>query len=215
MTNKPREIVRDLEDLERGFRCIVSHEDAGGPCERPATMTVYGLALCEEHGEECAAGAHEELHQDAHDFFDRFDGEHVVGLPNPWVRRAVRDWRATVPAGELAHEERVEGLLLRAFPFRAERVMEGSAGDIADPIPGQRPPYDSWRDDRLDIHAVMRVAHEWGMVWLVEILEHERESVAAQCAYARALTRGDHLEVLERAHRENVESAREVAEKLS
>ncbi len=79
MTNETREIVRDLtEASERGFPCVVAHEDAGGPCGRPATMAVYGLTFCEEHGEECAAGAHEELHQDAQDFFDRFDGEHVV-----------------------------------------------------------------------------------------------------------------------------------------
>ena len=34
------------------------------------------------------------------------------------------------------------------------------------------------------LDKVMRVAHEDGETWLVELLERERESVAAQAAYA-------------------------------
>jgi hypothetical protein len=30
--------------------CTVSHEDAGGQCERSAVMEVYGLFFCEVHG---------------------------------------------------------------------------------------------------------------------------------------------------------------------
>jgi len=215
-TDDAHEIVRYLHDgdPERKFPCVVSHEDAGGPCQRPAATMVYGLAFCEVHGEECAAGAHEDLHQDAHNFFERFDGPHVVPMPNPWVRRALREWRHTVPDGELAHEEQLEALLGRAFPFREELVDGESAGLLADPIRDRRHPVDFWRDHRQEIHAVMRVAHERGMVWLLESLEGERESIAAQCAYALALSRGEHREVLERAHQENVESARKVGELL-
>jgi hypothetical protein len=45
-------------------------------------------------------------------------------------------------------------------------------------------------------------------------LEAEREWAASQCAYAVALERGEHPEVLERARREREESNRKVAERL-
>jgi hypothetical protein len=47
----------------------------------------------------------------------------------------------------------------------------------------------------------------------VETLEAERQGIAAQCAYAVALTRGEHPEVLERALQENEEAARELEER--
>ena len=43
---------------------------------------------------------------------------------------------------------------------------------------------------RLLLCRHMRLAFEEGASWLVEALEEERESVAAQCAYALALERG-------------------------
>jgi hypothetical protein len=214
--DEPREIVRYLEDgdPERGFPCVVSHEHAGGDCKRPAVMAVYGLTFCEEHGEECAAGAFEELHQDAYEFFERLAGPHVPPLGNPLVRAVLRGWGRAIPADELDHEGDTEERLRRAFPLRAELADAESTGLLADPIRGNRHPVDYWRDARHDTHAVMRVAYERGMTWLVERREAERESIAAQCAYATALAAGEHPEVLERAHRENLESSRKVAERL-
>jgi hypothetical protein len=213
MTNHAREVVRHLRDGEPdyGSPCWVGHGGDLEPCKRPSTVRVYGIPLCPEHGEEAAAGAYEEIHQDAHDFFDRYEGTRLVGMPNPWVRRAVGEWRRTVPADEIDHEGRTEEALRRAFPFRADKVCPETALQVANPIPENGHPVDNWRDDRQDIHAVMRVAFDRGMDWLVESLEREREGIAAQCAYAMALTRGEHPEVLERARRENDEAERRVA----
>ncbi len=60
----------------------------------------------------------------------------------------------------------------------------------------------------------MRHAYYSGPHFVVEYLEQQRESIAAQCAYAVALSRGEQPEVLEWAHLENVESARKVGELL-
>ena len=48
--------------------------------------------------------------------------------------------------------------------------------------------------DRLILHRHMRLAFEEGADWLVEMLEEERESVAAQAAYALALERAAGLQ---------------------
>ncbi len=49
-TDAMRYFVRDLDQtdkLERGLPCVVRHPDAGGRCERPATMLVYEGSLHE------------------------------------------------------------------------------------------------------------------------------------------------------------------------
>jgi hypothetical protein len=72
--NDPR-FVRDLDPtggLERGLPCFVHHEDAGGRCERAATMRVYGLAFCEAHGEDVKLGAESQEAHEAWTFFERF-----------------------------------------------------------------------------------------------------------------------------------------------
>ncbi len=212
MTKEPREIVRDLEAAERGFPCVVAHEDAGGPCERPAVMAVYGLAFCEVHGAECANGALEEMYQDAAEFFDRFDTSHVPDIPNPLILQAVRNWWLTLREKDRVSEEETDELLLAAFPFREDRMVPETAGEIADPIPGQDPPYDAWRYHRYETHILMRHAYMLGVTNVVEHLERERESICAQGAFARALTRGEHPEVLERARERNREDARKAAE---
>ncbi len=201
MTRYADEIVRRLQegDVEHGAPCWVGHGPDLEPCKRPSTFRVYGIPLCPDHGEEAALGAYEELHQDAHDFLERFDGPHVVALPNPWVRRAVAGWRETVPADERDHGAKTDAALLAAFPFRADSADPETVGDIADRFFGNGHPVDRWRDERQDIHHLMRVAFARGMTWAVEMLEQEREHAAAQCAYAVALTRGDHPEVLEGA----------------
>lgn len=73
-------LARELDptkDLERGLPCFVHHEDAGEWCERTATMRVYGLCFCDEHGEEARAGALLEAYEDAGDFFERFRNPHA------------------------------------------------------------------------------------------------------------------------------------------
>ena len=201
MTRNADEIVRRLEEGDEGHGapCWVGHGGRLEPCKRPSTFRVYGVPLCPEHGEEAALGAFEEMHQDAHNFLERFDGPWAVDLPNLWVRRVMAEWEHTVPADELAHGERTEAALLGAFPFRADRADPETAGDIADRVFENGHPVDRWRDERQDIHHLMCVAYSRGMTWAVEMLEPEREHAAAQCAYAVALMRGDHPDVLDAA----------------
>ncbi len=95
--NDAREIVRYLEgeELEQGFPCWVGHSEDLEPCKRQSTIRVYGIPLCPDHGEEARNGALEEVHQDASEFFERFDADHVPPLGNPLVRAGVRRWELT------------------------------------------------------------------------------------------------------------------------
>ena len=45
--------------------CFVHHRDAGGWCERPATMEAYEIPFCEVHGAEIKAGILAEIYHDA------------------------------------------------------------------------------------------------------------------------------------------------------
>ncbi len=211
MTNEPREIVRELEtgDDRRGLPCCVGHGEDVEACMRPSMMEVYGLPFCGEHGAECADGALEELHQDAYAFFERFNNPEVPELSNPLVRAGLRGWGLAVPEGLAYSEGRTDELLLAAFPFREDRVFPETAGEVADPIEGQDPPYDAWLHHRHETCALMRHAYTLGLDYAVERLEQARETCAAQAAYALALLQGEHPEVIERAHRENLEDARE------
>ncbi len=65
--NEPRtRMARELDptkDAERNLPCFVHHEDAGGRCEEPAIVEVYGLYFCAAHGDEITLGASLEEHQ--------------------------------------------------------------------------------------------------------------------------------------------------------
>ena len=178
-------------------------------------MKVYGLPFCEVHGEEARDGALEEMHQDADEFFTRFTTSHVPELPNPVLLAAVSRWDLTVPEGLEYSSSGTDELLLAAFPFREDRLIPETAGEIADPIRGQDPPYDAWRYHRYEMHSLMRHAYYSGPHFVVEYLERQRETCASQAAYALALMRGEHPEILERAHQTNVADARKVAEHLA
>jgi hypothetical protein len=151
MTNESHEIVRYLEDGEESFPCWVGHGDDIEACRHPSTMKVYGLPFCEVHGEEARDGALEEMHQDADEFFTRFTTSHVPELPNPVLLAAVSRWDLTVPEGLEYSSSGTDELLLAAFPFREDRLIPETAGEIADPIRGQDPPYDAWRYHRYEI----------------------------------------------------------------
>jgi hypothetical protein len=202
MTNESREIVRYLKetDPEWGFPCRVGHDGGLEPCKRPSTVRVYGLSFCPDHGEEAVCGALQEMHQDANDFFERLLTPMVPPLDNPLLCAVAGRWGLAVPEGlEDVSEDRTEAALLRAYPFRADLVSGETVEEIATPVVGTAPPYDGFRDERYSIHACMRVAYAHRMTYLVEAMEPHRESIASQAAYALALLKGDHPEVLERA----------------
>lgn len=163
----------------------------GEACGRPAAMEVYGIPLCETHGEEAASGALEEI---AHDL-----EEELVRPLNPGVRplsphleHALRRGLGILPEGAI-DDGRAEELLLEAFPLDRGRADAESVLYAEDPDGegrGEREsPHDAFMHDRLLLHRHMRLAFEADADWLVEMLEAEREAVAAQAAYALALER--------------------------
>ncbi len=52
MTNDQDYGLGIMHNVRPGNRCVVSHPDAGGQCERTATMAVWNLLFCEVHGQE-------------------------------------------------------------------------------------------------------------------------------------------------------------------
>ena len=168
-----------------GAPCCVRHRHAGGQCERPAALTVYGLHYCAEHGEECKLAALSEATHDADQFFERFMNGEVRGLGTV-IERSI----AHVSGQLLGWDDgTVDGrdyyaVLVDAYPNTPPKVRglverwerdEGERGPT---------PADVLLDSLEVVHKTMRIAYEGGQTMLVELLEQERQSYAAQCAYA-------------------------------
>ncbi len=185
--NDPR-FVRDLDPtggLQRGLPCFVYHEDAGGHCERTATTRVYGLAFCETHGEEVRAGALLEAYEDADDFFNRLRNPHTPDFTEVIERELL----AAVDRirGERPSDHDYQGALRRAYPDVSEKVRAGVhtwEEDWEADAYRDAPPLDCLLGTLMTMHKLLRLAFEDGESWLVEVLEYEREAVAAQAAYA-------------------------------
>ncbi len=187
MTNPTRHFVRDLDptnELERGLHCCVRHPDAGGRCQRTATIKMYEmLNFCPEHGEEARVGALMELYQDAGYFFDRFRNPHVPDM-NPLVERelAAAIVRMNDEGPSDADHYRA---LSRAYPNPPEKVREIIRRWERDEWnSGGVPPLDLLLDSLQTILKLMRLAHEDGEDWLTEILEYQRQECAARAACA-------------------------------
>ncbi len=189
MTNHETEprFVRDLDqtnELERGLPCVVRHPDAGGRCQRTATVKMYGiLNFCPEHGEQARIGALMELYQDAHHFFDRFRNPRTPAL-NALVEleleAVVNRMRREGPSDD-DHER----ALLRAYPDTPEGVREMIALWAEDERANHGPtPLDLLLDSYYTICKLTRIAFEDGEDWLVEILEDQRQECAARAAFA-------------------------------
>ena len=180
------EIVHRLIQ-ERGYGppCRVDHPDAGGKCERSAVMEVLGMSFCDIHGEEAKYGCLEELSYDADTFLGLFDGaSHVRSLNPEFLGLVRRGFGAEHYQRWIEVEEGTEPALLQAFPLIPERV--DSDTQRWDDKPGYGTPYDTWRQTRLVIHKLMRLACQEGEDWLVWALEEHREMNAAQTAFALA-----------------------------
>ena len=173
----------------RGMTCVVRHQDTGvgeGGCERPATIMVYGLPFCAEHGTEAKVGALEEMYIDAQEFLERFDTGEVAALDNPELLRLIRAAASEAETGVIGAEAATTEALMRAYPFREEHTdLETLSFDYRDPDRGA-PPSEGYRDSRTLICKLMRLAYQGGEEELVRVLELHRESAAAQLAYAVA-----------------------------
>ena len=187
MTNVTRYFARDLDptnELERGLPCVVRHEDAGGHCQRTATVKMYEiLNFCPEHGEEAKVGALMEAYQDAGYFFDRFRNPHVPDF-NAVVEEALVSWAAQLNEKGPKDDDHYWALA-RAYPDAPEREREMILRWERDERANGGPtPADLLLDSYYTICKLMRRAHEDGEDWLVEILEDERQETAARAAFA-------------------------------
>lgn len=182
-----REIAREMAEQElewaSGLPCFVHHADAGGRCERAATMLVYGLPLCEVHGTEARIGALQELYHDASDVLERVDNPHVP-LQNKEAARVLEGAMEgfTAKCRELADTE--NEALLRAYPIIPERMCTETKHYDYGVVNDDLYPEDYFGEARHEVHWFMRQAYEKDMDWLVEVLEYERESISAQAAFA-------------------------------
>lgn len=159
-------------------------------CERPSTMEVYGLPMCEAHGEECASLAMEEVAHDLENELMRPLNDTVRGV-SPHIEAALR---AALEGIEHDHGP-ADAALLRAFPLVESKVCMGTRRYLEDPDAFRNglPPFDMHMESRMLIHRLMRLAFEADADWLVQVLEGERETSAAQAAYALALDRAPDL----------------------
>lgn len=181
---------RDLDptdENERGRPCCVYHPDAGGRCERTSTVRMYDLlCFCPEHGAEARLGALMEVYQDAAYFFDRFRNPHVPDI-NGLVDRELGAAVVRMNDESPSDQEYYRALSL-AYPDTPQRVREiirqwerDERGD------GGVPPFDLLLDSLNTLRRLMRLSHEDGQDWLTEILEYQRQEMAAQAAFALEL----------------------------
>ncbi|PLS86818.1 MAG: hypothetical protein CYG60_05235 [Actinobacteria bacterium] len=188
MTNDAaRYFVRDLDpnnDFERGLPCVVRHPDAGGRCERTATVKMYEiLNFCPDHGAEARVGALMELYQDAGYFFDRFRNPHTPDLNNLVERElAAAIVRMNDEGPSDSDHYRA---LFRAYPNPPEGVREMIAQWERDERANRGPtPLDLLLDSLFTIYKLMRLSFEDGEDWLTELLEYQRQECAARAACA-------------------------------
>ena len=170
--------------------CCV-HPKGRERCEQPAAVEVYGLWMCEIHGEEAAGMALEEIAYDLEQEMGRFTNPYVRDL-SPHLKHALFAGPPTLPA-EVDDYYAHEAALLAAWPLERERAASEIFAYIKDPPRNEEgqlthdPPSEAFQADRLTLHRHMRLAFEEDAHWLVETLEGQREYLAEQIAYALAL----------------------------
>ena len=160
-------------------------------CGRPAVMEVYGISMCEAHGEEAAAGALEEIAYDLEQELQRPMNPEIRSL-SPHLEHALGlGFGALAGDADTSGYRRKDAALLTAFPLDRSRVTSETLSYIEDrdggPGAGYEHPLDTFMHARLLLHRHMRLAFEAEADWLVQVLEREREGVATQAAYALAL----------------------------
>lgn len=189
MTNhdEARYFARDLDptnEYQRSLPCVVRHPDAGGRCRKTATIRMYdALNFCPEHGEEARIGALMEVYEDGRNFFERFRNPHV-----PLVSEVVDDALAATISlmfDEGPRDRDHSEALTRAYPDTPEYVREIIRQWERDEKASEGlPPLDLLLDSLNTILRLMRLAHEDGEDWLVEVLEYQRQEMAARAAFA-------------------------------
>jgi len=114
----------------------------------------------------------------------RLDNPHAPA-PNPAALAVLRDAVSELRKVE-SRASGQEKVLRRAYPVIPERVLSDTVDfDYHDPRRHESPPDWHFRT-RFVLNKLMRLAHEEGEHWLVEVLEEFREHAAAQLAAALA-----------------------------
>jgi hypothetical protein len=214
-TQLPRPLVRyfDLEYLECGMSmpCWVGHKpEYVGRCPRDATMEVYDINLCSVHGAEAAAGAREELTQDAATALEGV-GDPLSSKANSALFRANTKARLYLTEESDKAAEAADDLLRAAYPDPPVRNdfeiphhhalgAELESRDIGEPW------VDLLRASRHHIHALMRQAYQQGEDGIVDHLEDEREGTAVLLSYAIGVRDGLYPEHVEKARRDEREN---------
>ena len=126
-----------------------------------------------------------EAGQDAIWYFERLESPHV-----PRLQGAIRHGLSLVTHhhySNLPEGRDYDRALLGAYAADApEGVRLRTLAWQEDEAPGYHPVYDILMDNLQLLHKLMRLAFEDKKEWLVEVLEVERESLAAQAACALA-----------------------------
>lgn len=187
MTEQPTNWTAAAEEKTRP--CFVRHEDAGGRCGEPAVSgaDVYGLHFCAAHGDEVRIGAALEEHQDAAYFFERFRSPAVPKLDS-LIDRELSDVVGRLSddmPGDEDHHRALVGAYLETVPDAVRaRTLAWEQDEASENPYGHTTVVDYLLDSLGTLHKLMRLAHADGETWIVEVLEIERESVAAQAAVA-------------------------------
>lgn len=170
-----------VETEERTSPCCVRHPNAGGQCPELGTRRVHGLLFCERHGLEAEAGAGVEVYDDTNWFFERFRAPHVPSQSDGIERvleHTLAQLRKEYPSDSDHHRA-----LMAAYPEIPEETRKRVEAWKAEDAPGYFGALDTLLDELHTFHKLLRIAYVEGMTWVVEILEQERQSNAAQAAY--------------------------------
>jgi hypothetical protein len=186
-------LVREIPEEERDDRrCWVAlrtgPSTTGEHCEGLVAYEVYGIGPCEVHGAESKAGALEELYHHASEDLQRPFNPEVAPIGNRAAAWALREAEGELSKRCRQAESETVAALLRAWPFKEEFTDPETLGYTWSRAESDQggPPEEWFRGPRLLIHELMRLALEDGAHYLVEVLERERQSTAAQLAYALA-----------------------------
>ncbi len=162
--------------------CFIRHLDAGGQCEEPGAVQVHGLNFFEAHGEEALIGAGLEAYDDANWFFERFRNPHVP-QQGDGIERALGFALARLRE-EAPSDSDHQRALVAAYPEIPVETRRQLVNWQIDEEPGYAAVVDTLLDNLHTIHKLLRITHAVkDMTWLVEVLEEERQSLAAQAAY--------------------------------
>jgi hypothetical protein len=176
----PETTPSETEERKGSPVCVVSHPDAGGPCERPAIGEVWSLPFCELHGREAELAARDEMASSLEGIFtglqaleqERHDrNETAVRI----IEEAISE--AGITSDTAAHEE---AMALAYPPEELEANTHPATLTYDYEDHGRDSPHDWWCEAQLMACRSMRQAHDRGLSGLLEELELARERATVQ-----------------------------------